>query len=116
MNPLILVAMVACASMNIYAAHIIIRRTTRGFACVCINMTGSVYGCIVPTWNRHAFVCGEVSAKVTEVQTERIQCNTVRDDAARMSASPAADQRSEDGDEDRGSTHEQHAQGPPGGR
>lgn len=52
---------------------------------MCINMTGSVYGCIVPTWNRHAFVCGEVSAKVTEVQTERIQCNTVRDDAARMS-------------------------------
>lgn len=85
MNPLILVAMVACASMNIYAAHIIIRRTTRGFACVCINMTGSVYGCIVPTWNRHAFVYGEVSAKVTEVQTERIQCNAVRDDAARMS-------------------------------
>jgi hypothetical protein len=30
-------------------------------------------------------VYGEVSAKVTEVQTERIQCNTVRDDAARMS-------------------------------
>ena len=85
MYPFVLVTVIACASVDIYAAHIIIWRTTRGFACMHINMGGFVYGCIVTTRYRHAFVCGEASAKVTEAWAERMQCNTVWDDAARVS-------------------------------
>lgn len=84
MYPLVLVTMVAGASVNIYAAYIIVWRTTRGFACVRINMISSVYGCIVTTRDRHAFVSGKASTKVAEAQAERIQCNAVRDDGSQM--------------------------------
>lgn len=84
MYPFVLVTVIACASMDIYAAHIIIWRITRGFACMHINMGGFVYGCIVTTRYRHAFLCREASAKVTEAWAERIQCNTVWDDAVRV--------------------------------
>lgn len=84
MYPLILVTMVAGASMNIYAAYIIVWRTTRGFACVRINMISSVYRCIVTARDRHAFMCGKASTKVAKSKAERIQCNAVRDDGSQM--------------------------------
>jgi hypothetical protein len=85
MYPLVLMTVVAGASVNIYAAYIIVWRTTRGFAGVRINMISSVYGCIVTTRARHAFLWGKPPAKVAEAWAESIQCNAVRDDGPRVS-------------------------------
>jgi hypothetical protein len=60
--------------MHEYAAHVVVRRTTRSLACVRIN-EGSVYGCIVTTRSRHAFGFREASAEVAKAWAERIQCH-----------------------------------------
>jgi hypothetical protein len=74
MNRLILMTVVTRTRMHEYAAHVVVRRTTRSLACVRIN-EGSVYGCIVTTRSRHAFGYREASAEVAKAWTERIQCH-----------------------------------------
>jgi hypothetical protein len=74
MNRLILMTVVTRSRMNEYAAHVVVRRTTRSLACVRID-EGSVYGCIVTTRSRHAFGYREASAEVAKAWAERIQCH-----------------------------------------
>jgi hypothetical protein len=74
MNPLVLVTVISRTRMNVNAAHIVARRTTRSLACVRINI-GAVYGSIVTTRSRHAYGSREASAEVAEARAERIQCH-----------------------------------------
>lgn len=44
MYPLVLVTMVSRAGMDVDATHVVVGRTMRGFAGLCVDMGYSVYG------------------------------------------------------------------------
>jgi hypothetical protein len=55
MDFLILMTVVSCARMNIDAAHIVARRTTRGLSGMRLSLMGAVCGRILGS--RHALGC-----------------------------------------------------------
>lgn len=74
-NLLILVAVVTCTGVNIYAAQLIWRRATRSLACVRVNVR-AIYRCIVMTVSRHGFLYRKAPTKVTKTRAEGIQGHT----------------------------------------
>ena len=73
MYPLVLVAVVPSPGMNIDAAYVVVGRTTRRFACLCIDMGYPIYRRKLMTRNRHAFVHRKALAYMSKVRGESIQ-------------------------------------------
>lgn len=73
MYPLVLVAVVPSPGMDIDAAYVVVGRTTRRFACLCIDMGHPIYRRKLMTRDRHAFVRRKAPAYMSKVRGESIQ-------------------------------------------
>jgi hypothetical protein len=71
-NLLILVTVVASTRMHIYAAHIIVGRTTRRFAYVRIARERAVISRILAGGSRHALGSREATSEVEEARADRV--------------------------------------------
>lgn len=71
-NLLVLVTVIAGTCMHIYAAHIVVGRTTRRLACVRVAWECAVMSRILGGGSRHALISGEAKSEAAELWTNRV--------------------------------------------
>jgi hypothetical protein len=70
---LILVAVVACAGVDVDATHFLVGRTTRCLACVSLGHASTVCGLVLAGGRRHALGRGNAPSEVAKARANRIQ-------------------------------------------